>query len=482
MKRCALIISDDLDFRERFGCHVKKQWPKMAIEYSRVASGPAYLDRTEISRYRLIIVRLGFKSSADLRLCIYLLRILNLPIHPDVVIIGDSDKAVRYARPTALGAAACLSAIEASPSTIDALLAAIARQQDGRIRAAVDGAPDIHAYRIREPIAATSTATIYRAFSEERGEDVALKVCDRARPNKSQRHRLALRQEYETLLTLGGDYVANAYDYGEVGPIAYMAQEYFPRGGIGSLFASAGRNASRVAYLQRVAEALRHIHDAGYLHLDLKPENVMIRADNTPVLIDFGNSMDLAAARRDRGGGCATSSPHFMSPEQSRGEPLDERSDLYSFGALWFRVFTGQVPFPGRSLDEVGAAQDHARAPSMGEALTPYQPIVDKTLAGSPGLRFRTAQELIGNIDYYFGTATGMRRMPYFVERRRRRSGGEQELIHNIDFYFGAVPGKHWLPTIAQRRKHDSGRAIRLHDRQPRWSDGDERTRSRALA
>jgi serine/threonine protein kinase len=460
---------------------VKKQWPRIPIDYSRVASGPAYLDRAEISRYRLIIVRLGFKSSADLRLCIYLMRVLNLPIHPDVVIIGNSDKAVRHARPTALGAATCLSASEASASTISTLLAGIARQQDGRIRAAVDGAPDIHGYEIQEPLAKTCSATVYRAFSEERGEDVALKICKRAPPENSRRHRLTLREEYETLRNLGGDHVAHAYAYGESDRLAYMALEHFPRGSIGSLFASTGRNASRVAYLRRVAAALRHIHDAGYLHLGLRPENVMIRADNTPALVDFGNSMDMAAARRHGGGECARSFMHFMSPEQLRGEALDARSDLYSFGALWFRVFTGQAPFPGRSLDRIRATDIHERTPSMGEALEPYQPIVNMTLAHAPELRFDSADELIRDIDYYFGSATGMRGMPYLLERRRRNSGGEQDLIHNIDFYFGTAPGMHWVPYIVERRERESGSPIRMRHRRSRRSDGYERTRLSAL-
>jgi serine/threonine-protein kinase PpkA len=154
-------------------------------------------------------------------------------------------------------------------------------------------------------------------------------------------HQLTLRKEYETLRKLGGEYVAHAYDYGEEGDLAYMALEYFPRGTIGNLFAVAGRNASRVAYLRRVAESLRAIHEAGFLHLDLKPNNVMIRADGSPALIDFGISKRIVVARYQNGVSYSLGSPYFMSPEQMRGESLDERSDIYSFGALWFRIFTG---------------------------------------------------------------------------------------------------------------------------------------------
>jgi serine/threonine protein kinase len=134
-----------------------------------------------------------------------------------------------------------------------------------------------------------------------------------------------------------------------------------------------------------------------------------------------------------------------MSPEQMRGESLDVRSDIYSFGALWFRIFTGNVPYPGRSFEEIRLASDDLTAPSMGEALEHYQPIVDKTLAGNRDLRFSTAQELIDSIDHQFGSATGVHRLPYFEERRnngrhddatgmhhqeRRRSGQERIQDH----------------------------------------------------
>jgi serine/threonine protein kinase len=112
-----------------------------------------------------------------------------------------------------------------------------------------------------------------------------------------------------------------------------------------------------------------------------------------------------------------------MSPEQMRGEPLDERSDIFSFGALWFRIFTGDVPFPGRTFEEIRLARNDLAAPSMGSALGHYQPIIDRTLAGARDVRFETVEELIDNIDFLFGSATGVNRIPILEERRRYRHG-----------------------------------------------------------
>ena len=421
MKRCALIISDDLKFRDWLGYHVTVQWPKMMLEYSRIANAPMYLDRIEISRYQLIVVQLGFRTAVEFTTCIFLMRVLKLDVHPEIVIISDNPKALQSARSTALGPATCLTTSQLTTSSISATFAKIAQQEAERSKRSGDGAPDISGYTIREALVGTYGATLYRAFSQREGRDVALKVCELSGNNKTVMHQLTLRKEYETLRKLSGEYVALAYDYGEEGDLAYMALEYFPRGTIGNLFAVAGRNASRVAYLRRVAESLRAIHEAGFLHLDLKPNNVMIRADGSPALIDFGISKRIVVARYQNGVSYSLGSPYFMSPEQIRGESLDERSDIYSFGALWFRIFTGQVPFPGRTFEEIRLGSEGSVSPSMGDALKPYQPIVNKTLAGARDQRFSTAQELIDNIDYHFGTATGVHRIPFFEERRKNR-------------------------------------------------------------
>lgn len=422
MKRCALIISDDIKFREWVGCHVTMQWPKMMLEYSRVANAPMYLDRIEMSRYQLIVIRLGFRTAVELTTGIFLMRVLKLDVHPEVVIICDDPKALQSARSTALGAATCLTTSQLTTSWISETFARVAQQEAEQSKKFRDGAPDIPGYTIREAIAGTYGATVYRAFSEREGRDVALKICELKRNNKAVLHQFTLRHEYETMRKLGREYVADVYDYGEEDDVAYMALEYFPRGTISNLLAVAGRNASRVAYLRRVAESLRTIHEAGFLHLDLKPNNVMIRADGSPALIDFGISTRIVVARYQEGVSYSMGSPYFMSPEQMRGEALDERSDIYSFGALWFRIFTGQTPFPGRTFEEIRMAREDSVAPSMGDALKHYQPIVNKTLAGDRDQRFSTAQELIDNIDDLFGSATGIHRIPFFVERRGRRS------------------------------------------------------------
>lgn len=406
MKRSTLIIADDAHFREWVGCIVTMRWPKMCVESARLANAPMYLDRAELERYQLIVVRTGFQSFSEIQTCIFIMRILALKSRPEVVLICDNAQDLEKAKTTKLGQAYCLQTSHATPGMFQAIFDDIAERATEAGALSTDGAPTIPGYDIHYPLAATYSTTVYRAHSKQLNTDVALKVCNSRPVTYGNYHQLSVRQEYEILRKVGGEYIAHAYEYGEIENMAYMALEYFPNGSLSQYVRANGRKISRVDYLLAVAKGLRAIHNAGFLHLDLKPNNVLIREDGSPALIDFGISKRILLARHKERQVFSLGSPYFMSPEQARGEPLDERSDIYSFGALWFRIFTGRVPFAGRTFEELRLARDNP-APSMGAVLRHYQPIVDNTLIANRDERFASAGELIENIEEYATSATG---------------------------------------------------------------------------
>jgi hypothetical protein len=98
MKRSTLIISDDAHFNEWVGCIVTMRWPKMCLESAR-ANAPMYLDRAELDRYNLIVIRTGFQSFSEIQTCIFLMRILALESRPEVVLICDSAHDLDQAGP-----------------------------------------------------------------------------------------------------------------------------------------------------------------------------------------------------------------------------------------------------------------------------------------------------------------------------------------------------------------------------------------------
>ena len=120
--------------------------------------------------------------------------------------------------------------------------------------------------------------------------------------------------------------------------------EYIPCGDLRDRLRNPMSIDESLYYLRTIAEALRVIHVFGILHRDLKPANVMLREDNSPVLIDFGlarRSLDDAAPPAS---GQVLGSPYYISPEQSQGQRVDARTDLYSLGVMFYEMLTGQRP------------------------------------------------------------------------------------------------------------------------------------------
>ena len=205
MKRSALIISDDIRFREWVGCNVTMRWPKMVLEYTRLANAPMYLDRADLDRYQLIIVQTGFHSFSEIQTCIFLVRILSLESAPAVVLISDDPAELEKAKTTKLGKAYCLPTAQATPAMFQAIFEDAADKTSEIEAAPSDGAPTIPGYSIECPLAATYATTIYRAFSSDLGRVVALKVCNSKPVIYGNYHQLTLRQEYDALRKLGGE-------------------------------------------------------------------------------------------------------------------------------------------------------------------------------------------------------------------------------------------------------------------------------------
>ena len=155
MKRCALVISDDPNIREWIGGHISTWWPKMLIENTRLAKAPMYLDRTPMERYGLIVVRMSFQSYAAILTSIFLMRILKLESHPEIVVITEHPEELRSVKTTELGKACCLLASSLTSAGMQKVLEDLARRDGRNGGKPGDGAPNIPGYIIRHPITGT---------------------------------------------------------------------------------------------------------------------------------------------------------------------------------------------------------------------------------------------------------------------------------------------------------------------------------------
>ena len=173
--------------------------------------------------------------------------------------------------------------------------------------------------------------------------------------------------------------------------------EYFPCGDLRDRLRNPLSVEESLYYLRAIAEALRVIHVFGILHRDLKPANVMLREDNSPVLIDFG----LARRSFDDGttaAGQVVGSPYYISPEQAQGHRVDVRTDVYSLGVMFYEMLTGKRPYFGRSAIAIMTQHTTAPIPQLPEAAAAQQPLLDRLMAKRPNDRYGSVDELLADL------------------------------------------------------------------------------------
>src|SRR5690606_14068282 len=152
--------------------------------------------------------------------------------------------------------------------------------------------------------------------------------------------------------------------------------------------------------IKDVAKALDYAGKKGYVHRDVKPENIMLHAEESrAVLMDFGiaRATDVASGMTQTGTTMGT--PHYMSPEQAKGAKVDPRCDIYSLGVVLFELVAGYVPFDADSAVAVGIMHVSDEVPRLAPHLHIFQPIIDKALAKKPDDRYQQASQLIADLN-----------------------------------------------------------------------------------
>jgi eukaryotic-like serine/threonine-protein kinase len=262
------------------------------------------------------------------------------------------------------------------------------------------GAVTIRGHRFVRELAVGGTSAVYLAESERAGEMVVLKVL-RNSPTAGDEHTQFTRflQEYELISKVRHPNVVRIFDLGIADDHAYLAMEYFARGDLRSSIASGLDASEALSYLAQMAAALEVVHAVGVLHRDLKPGNIMLRADSSVALIDFGLAKHVQVDAEITATGEIFGTPYYMSPEQGHGQPLDERSDLYSIGVIFYEMLTRQKPYIAQS--PMGVIYMHANAPIplLPESLRSYQQLLNKLLAKDPVHRFASASALRAEIE-----------------------------------------------------------------------------------
>jgi DNA-binding response OmpR family regulator len=251
----------------------------------------------------------------------------------------------------------------------------------------------IPGYTLRLRIGESEKAVVYLASSAQRGHNVALKVSKTLRDEVGGRQ--FLEREYTAIMAIKSQLVVEIYDYGVHAGFEYLAMEYLPRGDLKARIQRGVNEQETLHYVAEVARALGVVHEAGLVHRDLKPPNVMLRESDSVALIDFGLARSLDGATVSTQTGVLLGSPYYMSPEQALGEPLDARSDFYSLGIMCYEMLTGQKPYIGATAMEVLQQHVSAPTPALPADLSRYQAFLARLVAKRRGERFGSAAEIV---------------------------------------------------------------------------------------
>ncbi len=257
---------------------------------------------------------------------------------------------------------------------------------------------EIPGYKIIDTLGEGGMATVYLAIQESFEREVALKVMSSSLLKDPSFGERFLR-EARIVSRLVHPNIVTVYDVGVYEGNHYLSMEYVP-----------GEDLKERRYeldlvqalgvVKDVARALDYAGRKGYVHRDVKPENIMLHAeDSRAVLMDFGiaRATDVASGMTQTGTTMGT--PHYMSPEQAKGAKVDPRSDIYSLGVVLFELVAGFVPYDADSAVAVGIMHVSDAVPRLAPHLAIFQPIIDKALAKKPDERYQLASELIADLN-----------------------------------------------------------------------------------
>ena len=253
-------------------------------------------------------------------------------------------------------------------------------------------------YEVQDFIGQGAMGLVYRAYHVQLQRTGAVKVLQGIAPDPDSTARF--RHEAQAIAQMRHPNIVGVYDFGEHDGTPYMIIEYVPGGSLATRLGNEPlESGTALRYLRGMAAGLDYAHGLGIVHRDVKPANVLLEKDDTPVLADFGLAKLLQGSSLKSMTGVTTGTPAYMAPEQVTGTKVGPAADRYSLATIAYEMLTGVIPFDGEGLMEILYAQVHREPPPPSTRNSSLGPRVDavlmRGLAKDPSARWESCSAMV---------------------------------------------------------------------------------------
>ena len=261
-------------------------------------------------------------------------------------------------------------------------------------------------YSIESLAGVGGMANVYRGTDVKTGNQIAVKVLkDEFLDNEELVRRF--KNESKAISILSHPNIAKVYDVSVTDKLQYIVMEYVDGITLKEYLKQRGGALTwkeTVHFATQVLSALQHAHSKVIIHRDVKPQNIMLLADGSIKMMDFGIAR-FSRAQSQTVSDKAIGSVHYISPEQAKGERTDARTDIYSVGVMLYEMLSGRLPFDGDGAVSIAIMQISEKPKPLAE-IAPKTPaglrqITEKAMEKDPDKRYQSAQEMLAAIEEF---------------------------------------------------------------------------------
>jgi len=261
-------------------------------------------------------------------------------------------------------------------------------------------------YEILAFVGAGGMGEVYRANDTRLNRQVAIKFLPATLADAEARRRF--QREAQVASSLNHPHILTVYDAGELDDRQYLVTELIDGGTLSEWARAASRSCHEIAdLLSGVADGLGAAHQAGIVHRDIKPANVLVARNGYATLVDFGlaklveqsDDQSPTVSAVNTRVGLVVGTVRYMSPEQAAGRPLDQRSDVFSFGVMLYELVAGHRPFEGPTDLHVLELIQHGEPAALDDTVPiAFRRLIARALAKDPDRRYQSMKELAADL------------------------------------------------------------------------------------